>query len=98
MPGEAWELEHVTALILGGEHRETNLRPALVAPHKEKTADEMKVKAKTDAVRKRHLGITKPKGEIKSRGFDKSEKPSRGVDKSGLPTLPKRPLYKGDDA
>lgn len=60
--GEVWELEHIKALILGGEHRESNLAPALVEPHKRKTAMEMAVKAKIDRVAKKHLGINKPKG------------------------------------
>lgn len=63
-PGERWELEHVHALILGGEHRESNLAPALYAPHKVKTATEMKVKAKIARVRKKHIGIAKPKSSL----------------------------------
>lgn len=57
--GEPWELEHIKALILGGEHRESNLAPALKDAHKRKTAMEMKVKAKIDSVAKKHLGIRK---------------------------------------
>ncbi len=57
--GEPWELEHIKALILGGEHRESNLSPALKDAHKRKTAMEMKVKAKIDSVAKKHLGIRK---------------------------------------
>ena len=60
MPGEKWECEHKLALSLGGEHRESNLAPALVAPHKIKTAADRAAKAKNDRVRKRHLGIRKP--------------------------------------
>lgn len=78
-PGERWELEHVHALILGGQHRENNLAPALATAHKAKTATEMKVKAKTDAIRKKHLGITRPKQTIKSPGFPKLEKPKKAV-------------------
>lgn len=58
--GEKWEVEHVLALSLGGEHRESNMAPALVAPHKIKTASDRKTKAKNDRVRKRHLGIVSP--------------------------------------
>ncbi|WP_174804396.1 HNH endonuclease [Martelella limonii] len=65
-PGEAWELEHVHALILGGEHRESNLAPALKEAHKRKTATEMKIKAKIARTRQKHIGIKKP-----SRGFRK---------------------------
>lgn len=78
-PGERWELEHVHALILGGQHRESNLAPALYAPHKAKTATELKVRAKTDTIRKKHLGITRPKQTIKSAPFPKSEKPKKAV-------------------
>lgn len=78
-PGEKWELEHVHALILGGEHRESNMAPALAAAHKVKTATEMKVRAKTDAVRKKHLGITRPKQTIKSLGFPKASKPKKEI-------------------
>lgn len=56
-PGEKWELEHKQALSLGGEHRESNLAPALVIPHRKKTAIDRRIKAKNDRVRKRHLGI-----------------------------------------
>lgn len=60
-PGEKWELEHIIALCNGGEHRESNMAPALVAAHKVKTAADRKLKAKDDRVRKRHLGIKKPR-------------------------------------
>lgn len=63
-PGEAWELEHVHALILGGEHRERNMAPALKAAHKAKTAMEMGVKAKIARVRKKHIGALKPKASL----------------------------------
>jgi 5-methylcytosine-specific restriction enzyme A len=87
--GEAWELEHKTALILGGEHRESNLAPALVAPHKEKTKAEMKVKGKIARTRKKHVGITRPKQSIRSAPFARPDKPAR-VQK---PSPPRRPLY-----
>lgn len=56
-PGEAWELEHVKPLSMGGEHREGNMAPALVQPHREKTAQEARARAKADRVRAKHLGI-----------------------------------------
>lgn len=58
--GEAWDCEHIKALCNGGEHRESNLAPALKQPHREKTTRDRKIKAKTDRIRKRHLGIRKP--------------------------------------
>lgn len=72
-PGEAWELEHVTPLSMGGEHREKNLAPALVQPHREKTAQEAGVRAKADRIRAKHLGIyPKSKARLRSRGFEKT--------------------------
>lgn len=57
--GEPWDLDHVVALINGGEHRESNLAPALRDKHRAKTASDVAEKA---FVRKRalsHLGIRK---------------------------------------
>ena len=58
--GEKWQVEHIVALCNGGQHRESNLAPALVAPHKIKTKADRRMKAKNDRVRKRHLGIRAP--------------------------------------
>lgn len=55
--GERWQIEHKIALCNGGENRETNLAPALVEPHKEKTARDVAQRTKTDRIRKKHLGI-----------------------------------------
>ncbi len=59
--GMDWDLEHILALCNGGEHRESNFAPALVAPHKDKTRADRRLKAKNDRVRKKHLGIKKPR-------------------------------------
>lgn len=55
--GEKWELEHVIALCNGGEHRETNLAPALADPHKEKTKLDRRERKITQRKRKKYLGI-----------------------------------------
>lgn len=60
-PGDAWELDHVQALINGGENSESNLAPALKAAHRKKTAQDVKQKAKDARVRKKHLGIHQSK-------------------------------------
>ncbi|MGY3330080.1 5-methylcytosine-specific restriction protein A [Mesorhizobium sp. USDA 4775] len=68
--GEKWQLEHVKPLSLGGENRESNLRPALVEPHRAKSADENALREKADRVRAKHLGVyPKSKAPIRSRGF-----------------------------
>lgn len=72
--GEAWQIEHVIAIINGGQNREGNLAPALKAPHREKTDADLKIKTKIARVRAKHLGQW-PKGQkIASRGFDTSRR------------------------
>lgn len=58
--GEAWDCDHVIALVNGGEHRESNLAPALKAAHREKTAADVAEKAGVYRKRAKHLGIKKP--------------------------------------
>ena len=71
MAGEAWELDHVIALINGGEHRESNLAPALKAAHRAKTAEDVALKSKVARIKAKHLGQW-PKGpKIPSRPFQK---------------------------
>jgi 5-methylcytosine-specific restriction protein A len=59
--GDKWDCDHIIALCNGGEHRETNLAPALKEAHKKKTKDDVAIKAKSDRIAKKHYGITKPK-------------------------------------
>lgn len=59
--GELWDLDHVLALCNGGENRESNLAPALRDKHREKTADDVKQRAKDDRVRAKHNGTYQPK-------------------------------------
>lgn len=67
MVGDAWDCDHVIALINGGENRERNLAPALRSKHREKTAADVALKAKTDRIKKKRLGLHQPK----TRGFDR---------------------------
>lgn len=73
MPGDAWDLDHVKALINGGENRESNLAPILAGkPHKEKTAEDVAEKAKVARMRAKHLRIYPASPfKIRSRGFTK---------------------------
>lgn len=73
MPGDEWDLDHKLALCNGGRHAEDNLFPALRDKHREKTAGDVALKAKTDRIRKKHLGIfPKSPTPLKSgRGFPK---------------------------
>src|SRR6185437_3282840 len=45
--GEAWDADHIVALCNGGEHRESNLAPALADKHREKTKTDVAEKATT---------------------------------------------------
>lgn len=56
-PADQWDLDHVIALCNGGEHRESNLAPAIRSKHREKTAEDVATRAKADARAKRHNGI-----------------------------------------
>lgn len=60
-PGDDWDCDHIIALCNGGEHRETNLAPAIREAHRAKTAKDVAQRAKDDRVRKKHLGIWTPK-------------------------------------
>ncbi|AKG94545.1 restriction endonuclease-like [Paracoccus phage Shpa] len=77
-PGDPWDLDHVQALCNGGEHRESNLAPAIREAHREKTAQDVKLRAKADRVRKKHLGIWKPKTPMPGSRASKWKKPLYG--------------------
>lgn len=75
--GDEWDLEHVRPLAMArpGENlnRESNLTPALKAPHREKTAQEAAERAKADRMHAKHYGYwPKSKTPLKSRGFQKT--------------------------
>lgn len=60
-PGH-WQCDHVIPLIIGGRHAEDNLQPLCTVPcHQAKSKLDMKLKAKVARVRKRHLGLRKPR-------------------------------------
>lgn len=60
---KGWDTDHHIPISQGGENRETNLKPLLNACHKIKTAREAGVRAKTNQVRFKHLGLkTKSSG------------------------------------
>lgn len=67
---DQWDVDHIIALANGGSHRETNLTPVLRDKHRAKTAADVAQKAKNDRVRKRHLGLKKPRTIRAWRRFD----------------------------
>ena len=64
------EYDHVIPLCLGGAHAESNLALVCNECHLGKTKLDVKLKAKVARVRKRHLGIRKPRTMTQWRKFD----------------------------
>lgn len=77
---ETPDMEHVIPLSENGEHSEYNLRPALPAAHKIKSAGETARRAKADASAKKKLGM-KPQDSkpIESKPFPPTEKKTRAT-------------------
>lgn len=69
---DQYDWDHKVAIILwtgeGHGNRESNIFPAIRAKHREKTKLDVKQRAKSDAVRKKHLGI-KTGSSFQSAGF-----------------------------
>ncbi|MEQ1938590.1 HNH endonuclease signature motif containing protein [Mesorhizobium sp. CN5-321] len=84
--GKKWALDHLTALINGGENRQSNLKPVHITCHAVKTAADVAEKAKVAKVRGKHIGAIRPKQSIKS--APKPEKPAP------KPMPPRRSLFK----
>lgn len=72
-PGDDWDLDHVKSLHRGGEHRESNLAPAIKAAHREKTSQENTDDAKADRTHLKHVGAwPKSRTPLRSRPFQKT--------------------------
>lgn len=69
-PGESWQLDHVVAIINGGEHRESNLVPVLTGPHKEKTKIDVAEKSQMYYKRVKAIGIKRRRRTIPGRKFN----------------------------
>lgn len=64
--GEAWDVEHIVAVGLGGGNDLENLRPAHADAkcHKAKTKVDVGMMRKADRIKAKHLGASRPKGSI----------------------------------
>lgn len=91
--GKKWALDHVKALVNGGENRQSNLKPVHIACHAVKTAADVAEKAKVAKVRGKHTGAIRPKQTIKSAPFPSTPKSPR-IDKSAIPPLPRAQIYR----
>ena len=81
-PADQWDLDHITALVNGGENRESNLAPALRHAHKEKSAQDVAQKAKDRRVRSRLERIEKKRATIAG---SKETKWKRKIDGTVVP-------------
>lgn len=61
---EAWEVEHLIPVAMGGDDDEGNCAPAHAACHKAKTATDKGQIAKANRVRAKHHGAYRPKATI----------------------------------
>lgn len=66
------EFDHIIPLILGGANRESNIQLLCVPCHRAKTKRDVKIKAKVARVKKKHIGIKKPRTIRSWRRFDGS--------------------------
>lgn len=93
--GKKWALDHVTALVNGGENRQSNLKPVHIACHAIKTAADVAEKAKIAKIRQKHNGIVDPP-KMQGKPFAKSRKAARreqiAANKLPIPAR-KQPLY-----
>jgi 5-methylcytosine-specific restriction protein A len=93
LPGDAWDLDHITALINGGAHVESNLQPVLKDAHRKKTARDVAEKAKVARTRAKHIGAVEAAGNIKSAGFIKAEPQAKARKPLTKQMPPRRSLY-----
>jgi len=75
---DIWQVEHKVSLRNGGLNRESNMAPALVEPHREKTAAENSAGAKADRIREKHLGLQRPKWPMQGSRKSNLKKPVGG--------------------
>ncbi len=76
--GDAWEIDHIVALVNGGENRENNLAPVLASEHRSKTRQDVKAKAKGARVRQKYLGLGGPRLPMPGARKSKWKKPLNG--------------------
>jgi 5-methylcytosine-specific restriction endonuclease McrA len=70
-----FEIDHATPDGLGGEPTLSNAVLLCLPCHREKTSGDVASIAKAKRVEAKHVGATRPKQSIKSRGFAKADKP-----------------------
>ena len=77
VPGK-WAVDHIKALILGGEHRESNMAAVCNSPcHSQKSAEDVAQKSVDYRRKARNAGIRRRKRTIPGRRFNGEAIPSR---------------------
>jgi 5-methylcytosine-specific restriction enzyme A len=91
---ESMALDHVVALINGGENREGNLRPVHQSCHAIKSADDVGEKSRVAAKRKKHHGLVVDKpNPIQGQPMPTTRKAFERKQRPPKPQLPPRSLY-----
>src|SRR5216684_5854525 len=75
--GESWQVDHVVAIINGGQHRESNLVPVLTEPHKAKTKLDVAEKSQMYHKRVKAVGIKRRGKTIPGRRFNGTPIPAK---------------------
>lgn len=78
-PGDKWTLEHIVALINGGENRENNLGLTCAWCLPGKNAEDVAEKSKVYETRAKHLGIKAKKRPFPGGRGDKFKKRMNGT-------------------
>ena len=87
-------LDHVKALINGGENRESNLRPVHIKCHAEKTRADVAEKVRVAAKRQAARGIATHVKKLEGRQFDQSPKQAKNQARAAeRAPLPPRQIY-----
>ena len=80
--GIAFDGDHIIACSIGGDNSLYNLAVVCKACHKAKTTKlDTPRAAKTKRMSDKYLGVHKPKGKIKSHGFNRSESNTKTIDR-----------------
>jgi len=92
--GDRVALDHVKALINGGENRESNLRPVHIKCHAEKTRADVAEKVRVAAKRQAARGIAPHVKKLEGRQFDQSPKQAKNQARAAeRAPLPPRQFY-----
>lgn len=87
LPAKKWQIDHIVADAIGGQPVIDNAQLLGDCCYSVKNPQDTKRAAKAKRVEAYHTGVKRPKGQIKSRGFDKKPRP----EKLPLPAI--RPMF-----